>query len=180
MSTKALFLDRDGVINVDFGHVYKKSGFQFYPEIFEVVKKAEKAGFLIFVVTNQAGIGRGFYSEEEFSRLTSWMLTIFKEKGCNISEVYYSPFHPTEGLGAYKRDDQSRKPNPGMILQAVESWGLCPPECIMVGDNESDMEAAFRAGLGGRILINRKDTFVSKTVATSVVRGLDQVVTYFA
>ena len=78
------------------------------------------------------------------------MLAKFKERGCNIREVYYSPFHPTEGLGKYGRDDQSQT-KPGMILQAVESWGLCPHECIMVGDNESDMEAAFRAGLGSRI-----------------------------
>lgn len=178
MSRKALFLDRDGVVNTDFGYVHKKCDFEFIPGIFELVRRAEHLGYLIFVVTNQAGIGRGFYSEDQFNELTAWMLNIFEREFCHISEVYYSPFHPTEGIGIYKKNDHSRKPNPGMILQAVRSWDLSPSRSIMVGDNESDMEAAFRADLGQRILVDKEDKCEGSTKATLIVSNIEQVISH--
>ena len=115
---KALFLDRDGVINIDTGYVHKVEDFQFVEGIFELVRVAFSKDYLICVITNQAGIGRGHYSVEEFKILSHWMCAQFKENKSEITKVYYSPYHPIHGLGEYKKDDVSRKPNPGMLFQA--------------------------------------------------------------
>ncbi len=113
---RAIFLDRDGVINIDHGYVHSVDNFDFIDGIFDVIRTAHANNLKVVVVTNQAGIGRGFYSVQQFYQLTSWMCKEFMNAGAPIDKVYFSPFHPTEGLGEYKKDDFSRKPNPGMIL----------------------------------------------------------------
>jgi D-glycero-D-manno-heptose 1,7-bisphosphate phosphatase len=156
MKNKALFLDRDGVINSDFGYVHKKENFEFLDDIFEIVSEAIRVGFKIFVVTNQAGIARGYYDEEQFKNLTSWMLEEFEKKGCCIDKVYYSPYHPFKGIGSYKKDHWSRKPNPGMILQAKDEFNIDLGNSIIIGDNESDMIAGIRAGIANLILYTKE------------------------
>ncbi|WP_443640373.1 D-glycero-beta-D-manno-heptose 1,7-bisphosphate 7-phosphatase [Candidatus Njordibacter sp. Uisw_039] len=145
---RALFLDRDGVINIDHGYVHQIDNFEFVDGIFDVVQSACANNFKIVVVTNQAGIGRGLYSERQFHQLTSWMCRKFTKAGAPIDKVYFSPFHPTEGLGEYKKDDFSRKPNPGMILQAEKELCLDLDKSILIGDRSSDIQAGIAAGLG--------------------------------
>ena len=149
-----LFLDRDGVINFDYGYVHKVENFDFVPGIFELVSYAKELGFLVFVVTNQAGIGRGFYTEKEFLVLSDWMCERFKDEGAPIDKVYHSPFHPHEGFGKYRKDDFSRKPNPGMIVAAQEEYNINLSKSFLVGDSVTDLQAGLAAGVGKNILLS--------------------------
>lgn len=144
---KALFLDRDGVINVEKNYVYKIEDFEFIDGIFELVRSYQEQGYLIFVITNQAGIGRGYYTEDDFLNLTDWMLERFEEQGIKITEVYYCPYHPTHGIGEYLKDSIDRKPNPGMILKAKEKYDIDLGNSVLIGDKESDIEAGKAAGI---------------------------------
>ena len=139
---KALFLDRDGVINVNKGHVYLKEDFQFSEGIFELCRKYTEAGYLILVITNQAGIAKGYYTEYDFNILTDWMIKKFSDKGIIISKVYYCPHHPD-----FTGFCLCRKPNPGMIFEAVKEFNLNILECVLIGDKESDLEAGRKAGI---------------------------------
>jgi len=149
---KAVFVDRDGVINIDYGHVHKKENFHFFDGIFEVLKWFEDNGYLIIVVTNQAGIAKGLYTEQEFLSLTDWMIEKFREKGITINKVYYCPHHPD-----YTGDCECRKPKPGMILRAKEEFGIDLGLSVLIGDKESDVEAGLRAGVGKIFLFTHMD-----------------------
>jgi D-glycero-D-manno-heptose 1,7-bisphosphate phosphatase len=139
---KALFIDRDGVINVDRIHVIQKEDFEFIEGIFEFCRKFINAGYLIIVITNQAGIAKGLYSIDDFMELTSWMEDQFLENGIKITKVYFCPHHPD--LSGYC---ECRKPAPGMILQAVREYNLDILNCILIGDKESDIQAGRNAGI---------------------------------
>lgn len=145
--SSALFLDRDGVINVDHGYVGRVDDFQFMPGIFDLVRAARSLGLRIVVVTNQAGIGRGFYSEADFAALTQWMCERFAEAGAAIDRVYHCPAHPTAGVGAYRVDSPMRKPRPGMLLAARDDLGLDLSRSALLGDKPSDMAAGRAAGV---------------------------------
>ena len=153
---RAVFLDRDGVINVNHGYVHDTENFEFIDGIFEVARAAHASGYKLIVITNQSGIGRGYYSEQQFNQLTEWMCNEFLNAGAPIEKVYFSPFHPTAGLGAYKKDDVSRKPRPGMINQAQREMNLDLRSSILIGDNASDIQAGIAAGIGSNILFSQK------------------------
>lgn len=152
MPHSALFLDRDGVINHNYGYVHKSEDFDFIDGIFDVAKYAHVQNYKLIVVTNQAGIGRGYYSESEFHQLNDWMCQQFSEEGVPIERVYFSPYHPTAGLGQYLKDDFSRKPHPGMILQAQNDLSLDLASSILIGDKVSDIQAGNAAGVGTNLL----------------------------
>jgi D-glycero-D-manno-heptose 1,7-bisphosphate phosphatase len=148
MNPRALFLDRDGVINVDRGYVVRQEDFTFIEGIFDLCRLATRMNYLLIVVTNQAGIGRGFYTEADFRKLTEWMCEQFRWVGVNISAVYHCPDHPEFGLGEYRRESPNRKPNPGMILQAASDFNLDLTRSIILGDKASDIQAGRAAGVG--------------------------------
>ena len=150
---KALFIDRDGVINVDKNHVFMKEDFEFQEGIFDLCIKYIKEGYLIIVITNQAGIAKGLYTEDDFERLTLWMTGQFFERGIIISKVYHCPHHPD--ITGYC---DCRKPAPGMILKAVKECDLDISECVLIGDRESDLQAGINAGIpeSNLHLINQK------------------------
>lgn len=150
---KALFLDRDGVINVDRGYVHRSEDFHFREGIFELCRAAQRLDYLLLVVTNQAGIARGYYTEADFAELTEWMVRKFAEEQVHISRVYYCPYHPVEGVGAYKYDSPDRKPKPGMLLRAGEDFDLDLASSVLIGDKLTDLHAAQAAGVGTRILL---------------------------
>lgn len=164
---KALFLDRDGVINHDNGYTYRIEDFVFIDGIFDLCRAAIKAGYIIIVVTNQAGIGRGYYSEEDFWKLTKWMCERFEQEGVPITEVFYCPYHPEYGIGEYKKDSFDRKPNPGMILKAAEKYNIDLGHSIMIGDKESDIQAASKAGIG--VMCHFMDNEVGGMMASGAV-----------
>jgi D-glycero-D-manno-heptose 1,7-bisphosphate phosphatase len=149
---KALFLDRDGVINQDFGYVHQIENFELVPEIFALCKAAVERNYIIIVVTNQAGIGRGFYDEETFLNLTRSISEIFLDNGINITKTYFCPHHPVHGLGEYKKYCKCRKPEPGMFIKAAREYGIDMKSSIMVGDKLSDLQAARSAGVGTLVL----------------------------
>lgn len=146
----ALFLDRDGVINHDDGYTSRPEDFEFTDGIFDLCRAAQRLGYLLIVVTNQAGIGRGYYSEQDFLTLTAWMCARFEAEGAPITEVFFCPDHPEHGIGAYKKDSFDRKPNPGMLLRAAEKYRILMKNSIIVGDKDTDMQAGERAGVGTR------------------------------
>lgn len=154
MQTRALFLDRDGVINVNFGYVHRPENFIFIDGIFELANAAHNLNYKIFVITNQSGIARGYYSEQQFHQLSSWMCGQFLARGVPISKVFFSPYHPTEGRGAYRLDHISRKPHPGMLLEAQKEFNLDLLNSVLVGDKESDIRAGIAAGVGCNILFD--------------------------
>jgi D-glycero-D-manno-heptose 1,7-bisphosphate phosphatase len=150
---KALFLDRDGVINVDVPYIHRSEDFHFQEGIFELCRVAQSRGYLLMVITNQSGIARGYYPEAEFLALTEWMIRQFAEHQVRIARVYYCPYHPVQGIGRYQRDSPDRKPMPGMLLRARADFNLDLASSVLIGDKESDIEAAQAAGVGTKILL---------------------------
>lgn len=149
----ALFLDRDGVINVEKNYVHRIEDFEFMPGIFELCNTARDQGLALVVVTNQAGIARGYYTEADYQRLTTWMLSQFRARGIALDAVYHCPYHPTAGIGEYRRESFDRKPNPGMLLKARDALGLDLPRSVLIGDKLSDIEAGRAAGVGHLLLL---------------------------
>lgn len=173
MSKKALFLDRDGVINIDKTHVYKIDDFEFVDGIFDLCRKAKERDYIIIVVTNQGGIGRGYYTEKDFQILTKWMIEQFANRRIIINRVYHCPYHPEHGMGEYKKESFDRKPNPGMFLKARDDFDINMAESILIGDKETDIEAAQKAGV--RITVMLKEQFV-ETKATYKLSSLSQAI----
>ncbi len=153
-----MFLDRDGVINHNHGYVHKFSNFDFIDGIFDLARHAFEKNYKIIVITNQAGIARGYYTEEQFHQLTDWMCQKFSSVGAPIERVYFSPYHPTAGLGSYLRDDISRKPHPGMIMQAKIDLSINLNLSVLIGDSISDIQAGNAAGIGTNLLFTPKDS----------------------
>lgn len=145
---KALFLDRDGIINEDHGYVYRFEDFTFIEGIFDLIHRFVAQGYLPVVVTNQSGIGRGMYTESDFHSLMGQVQGVFTQQGLPTVPVYFCPNHPTKGIGRYKVSCNNRKPAPGMLLTAQQEWNIDFARSVMVGDSWRDIVAAQRAGVG--------------------------------
>jgi len=146
----ALFLDRDGVLNEDQGYVHRWEDFRWIAGARETVAAFNRAGWLVIVVTNQSGVGRGYYSEEDMHALHARMNAELAAAGARLDAIYFCPQHPEAPLARYRHPDPpGRKPNPGMILQALQDWPIDAHRSILVGDKRSDLEAAERAGIRG-------------------------------
>lgn len=156
---KAIFLDRDGVINKETNYLSKISDFEFVEGIFDICRLFIELNYKIFIITNQSGIARGLYNINDFNILTKWMLKEFKKKGIQISKVYYCPHHPK-----YSGECTCRKPKPGMILGAALEYSLNLSESILIGDKLSDIKAGEAAGIRTNILVqtNQLPTFLFK------------------
>lgn len=148
MKSKALFLDRDGIINKEIDYLYRIEDFIFIDGIFELCQYYQNNDYKIFVITNQAGISRGFYTEDDYKKLTNWMINEFSKKGITIMKVFHCPHHP-EITG----ECSCRKPNPGMLKQAENEYNIDLSSSILIGDKISDIEAGKNAGVGLNILI---------------------------
>lgn len=160
---KVLFLDRDGVINKDLNYVYKKEDFYFKYGIFKLLTKALIKGYEVIIITNQSGIGRGFYSEKDFWALMSWMQKIFLKKKIFIKKIYFCPHHPIYGIGKYKKACKCRKPNSLLFERAKKEFNIDMFKSIMIGDKESDLVAAHNAGVQKLILLNDDNMYENKT-----------------
>lgn len=167
-SRKAVFLDRDGVVNVDYGYVHHIDNFHFISGVFDACRKFTNLGYKIFIVTNQAGIARGYYSTHQFELLTEWMIRQFSAERVYISKVYHCPHHPQYSGACY-----CRKPAPGMILSAQKEFSINLEKSIMVGDKATDILAARNAGVGRAILLapnyqNQDNVVTTNSVFTSL------------
>jgi len=147
---RALFLDRDGVINVNHGYVHTPEATDWIDGIFELVRQANASGFLPIVVTNQAGIARGYYDEQAFRAYTRWMHDVFSAREAPLAATYYCPHHPDFGD---RIDCACRKPHPGLLLAAGDDYRLDLARSLMIGDKPGDIEAARRAGVGEALLL---------------------------
>lgn len=135
---KALFLDRDGIINIDTRYLHKAEDVVFVDGIFELCRIAQEKGYLIIVVTNQAGIAKGYFTEDDVNVFHKWMTERFAEKDIVITAFYYSPYHKDGAVERYRRDSDCRKPKPGMFLKAAREYDIEIAASIMVGDKDSD------------------------------------------
>jgi D-glycero-D-manno-heptose 1,7-bisphosphate phosphatase len=147
MKNKAVFLDRDGVINEDKGYVHKIEDFKIYPEVFPALKKLQEAGYKLLIVTNQSGIALDYYTEEDFFKLTDYMLKIFEKEGIHIDKVYYCPHHENGINPKYTIKCDCRKPESGMIRQGIEEFNIDPTKSYLIGDKENDIKAAHKEGV---------------------------------
>lgn len=150
----AAFIDRDGVINEERGYVHRIDDFVMLRGAVEGLRLLQNAGFSIVVVTNQAGIARGLYTEDDFARLTRHMRVLLADSGVKLTAVYHCPHHPDPGLGAVGQDCECRKPKPGMLLRAGRELGLDLSGSVLVGDKIGDIEAGRAAGLALNVLVS--------------------------
>lgn len=164
-SRPALFLDRDGVVNRNHGYVFEITNFEFYIEIFEICRIAQDAKMPILIVTNQSGLGRSYYTEDDYLLLTDWMIAEFNRQGIEIARVLYAPENPEAKASSVPG---RRKPSPAMILEAADEFDINVVDSILIGDKESDMISAQRGGISHRILIG---TDVGTTVASVIVEN---------
>ena len=149
---KAVFLDRDGTLNIDHGYVHKIDDFQFIKGSIDALKELKEMGYLLVLVTNQSGIARGYFSEDQFLQLTEWMDWSLADRGVDLDGIYYCPHHP-EGKGEYKEDCACRKPKSGMLLEAIKALKIDPAQSIMVGDKIEDLKAGIGAKVRTNILV---------------------------
>lgn len=163
----AAFLDRDGVINIDFGYVGSPDRFAFVPGAPEAIAALNAAGYYVFIVTNQAGIGRGYYTETDHLALMAYINRELSRSGGHFDDHRFCPYHPQEGIGEFRREHPWRKPNPGMLLDLLDQWPIKLDRSFVVGDKESDLVAGAGAGIGGYLFPggNLAD-FVSKYILT--------------
>lgn len=153
----ALFLDRDGVINEDRGYVHNKDNFIWRRNIIEFIKKFNNNNYYVFVITNQSGIGRGYYTEDQMKNLHDWMVEIIRINGGNIDEIFYAPYYQQSKNKKYKFNSHLRKPNIGMINLAKKKYTIDLKNSLLIGDKLSDKETAINAGISYKILpFNKK------------------------
>ncbi|ABL99742.1 D-glycero-beta-D-manno-heptose 1,7-bisphosphate 7-phosphatase [Shewanella amazonensis] len=177
---RAVFLDRDGVINKDHGYVHTVDDFEYIEGVFEACLALKNMGFKLVVVTNQSGIARGMYTEDDFHSLTEWMDWNFADKGVDLDGIYYCPHHPEKGIGEYKQDCDCRKPKPGMLESAAKFLKLDLANSVMVGDKADDMRAAEAAGIPTKILVRsgKRVDCEGETLATIVLDSIADVPAY--
>ena len=171
---RAVFLDRDGTINVEKDYLHKVEDFEFIPGAPEAIKKLKDAGFLVIVVSNQSGVARGYFDGDAVTLLHEHIQDELKGYDTVIDAFYFCPHHPDEGLGAYKVDCNCRKGNPGMLLQASRENDLDLQNSFMVGDKLADIEAGERAGCKSiLVLTGYGATTALKPEAATVEKCLD-------
>jgi D-glycero-D-manno-heptose 1,7-bisphosphate phosphatase len=151
--TRALFLDRDGVVNHETGYLYRPADVRWVEGILPLCLTAQSLGYKLVIVTNQAGIARGFYTQQDFDHLMQFMRAELQREGIMLDAVYHCPYHP-EGIGEYRRDHEDRKPSPGMLLHAARDLSLDLSQSILIGDRCSDIAAANAAGLRQAFLLS--------------------------
>lgn len=147
----AVFLDRDGVLNQDTGYPYRPEQIVWTPGAAAAVRRLNQAGFLVFVVTNQSGVARGYYSEADVQALHRWMASELVIQGARIDGWRYCPHHPNAAVPAYRLACACRKPAPGMLLSLMEAWPVDRRRSFLIGDKASDLQAARTAGLAAHL-----------------------------
>jgi D-glycero-D-manno-heptose 1,7-bisphosphate phosphatase len=170
---KALFLDRDGIINIDKGYIHKSEDVEFVEGIFDLLKFAMSQGFEFIVVTNQAGVARGMYAESDVLNIHEFMSEKLKEEGITVKEFFHCPHHPE-----FSGECDCRKPEPGMLLAAKEKYGINMSESLIIGDKRSDVQAGKNAGLGKCILVSSRYEASDVPEADYFARDLNDALKY--
>lgn len=175
---KALFLDRDGVINFDTGFVHREQDFVFMPRVIEGLKVWQRAGFLLIVVTNQSGVARGFFSEHTYLAFQTYVEQALYKRGVFVAKTYYCPHHADAVIPEYRLLCNCRKPAPGMLLQARLDFDISMKDSVLLGDKLSDIQAAKDAGVGKYFLVGDRVVDASGLQAFSDVLACAQACLY--
>ena len=174
----AVFLDRDGVINKDNGYVSQVDDFEFTEGVIEACLELKSKGYLLVVITNQSGIAREYFTEQQFHTLTEWMDWSMTDRGVELDGIYYCPHHSIDGIGEFKVDCECRKPKPGMLLNAIEDLNIDVEASILVGDKVSDLQAGIAAGVKTNYLVRtgKAITEEGELLASGVFDNLAEIV----
>ena len=156
----AIFLDRDVVINYDYGYVYKKNNFIWKKKVIEAIKYLNNKNYFVFIVSNQSGVGRGYYSTQDVEKLHYWIKNELRKNGAHIDEIFYAPFYKKSKLNFTKKDELLRKPNTGMIDKANESWNINMRKSYVIGDTDVDKNLAKNAKLK-YVIVNKKSNLLN-------------------
>nr|ADA82657.1 D,D-heptose 1,7-bisphosphate phosphatase [Candidatus Blochmannia schaefferi] len=170
----AIFIDRDGTINVDKHYVYNINKFYFIDDVINAMIKLKKMNFFLIIVTNQSGIARGLFTQQEFILLTKWMISYLRLYNLHIDAIYFCPHHIQGVIKKFRKDCLCRKPSPGMLLDAKYRFNINMPTSYIVGDTISDMLAGHLAGIGTKVLVRSGKKITKETVkmANRVINSL--------
>lgn len=152
MPRPAAFLDRDGVINVDHGYVFKPTDMAFTPTAVEAIRLLNAADYPVLVVTNQSGVARGMYGVAEVEAFHAHLNEALGRAGAHVDAFYYCPYHPDGTVADYAIEHEDRKPGPGMIRRAMREWDVSAAGSFLIGDRQSDLDAAIAAGISGYLI----------------------------
>jgi D-glycero-D-manno-heptose 1,7-bisphosphate phosphatase len=180
---KAVFLDRDGTISIDKNHIYKIEDFELIPSSLEALRLLTQHGIKIYIITNQAGIAKGYYTEEQFHSFNKFMLNYFEGEGVKIEKVLYCPHHPDGVIPQYTLNCNCRKPNTGLIEEILELGNIRPNETVLIGDKNSDIDAGYKMGITTYLVLtgygmeHMKDTkanFIKDDLLSAVKHALNR------
>jgi len=167
----AAFLDRDGVINHDDGFMATQDRIRWMPNAARAIRRLNEAGYFVFLFTNQSGVARGFFTEDDLRILHDWIRAELATQGAVVDDVRYCPHHPDGSVAGYLEDHYWRKPSPGMILDLMQHWPVQRQGSFVIGDRATDIEAAEAAGLPGFLFAGGDlDAFVASVMAQTSVR----------
>ncbi|AFJ48225.1 D-glycero-beta-D-manno-heptose 1,7-bisphosphate 7-phosphatase [Shimwellia blattae] len=166
-SVPAIFLDRDGTINVDHGYVHEIDNFEFIDGVIDAMKELKAMGFALVVVTNQSGLARGIFTEEQFEHLTEWMDWSLADRDVELDGIYYCPHHPEGSVAEFRQECDCRKPQPGMLLSAQRFLHIDMAASYMVGDKLEDMQAGQGAAVGTKVLVRTGKPVTPEAEATA-------------
>ncbi len=172
MKKKAVFLDRDGTINVEKDYLYKTEEFEFLPGVIDALELLEQSGYMLIVITNQSGIARGYYNENDFHKLNQWMLKELEDKGVNIAKVYYCPHHPAAKIEQYRLDCNCRKPRLGLFEMAVHDFDLDLDLCYAIGDKLRDCSICESTKCHGFLIADNEDPEVIERVKSGKIKNV--------
>ncbi|MBQ9437969.1 MAG: HAD family hydrolase [Lachnospiraceae bacterium] len=180
MKNKAIFLDRDGTINVDKDYLYKIEDFEFLPKVPEALRMLQEAGYLLIIITNQSGIARGYFTEADYNKLDAWMLeTLEKELGIRITVSSYCPHHPQAMVPEYRQDCTCRKPGTALFMQAVQKYRIDLSRSYAIGDRLRDVSICKGTDCQGFLIGNTESLETVEAVRKGDVKNVSYVASLF-